>query len=176
MHELDRQFAFIANGSILNGLVYCLSRDPDLLLTVDPAGGRWEVLDVCFPAWRCLHILVYNGRLFLVGGVEKFGVMVRIGIWEMDWGTPEWRTYTFMPEEVFVEFSRSGSDYFEAVDRKGMICFLSSKRFAGASILMCDLSGKRWWWPRACERKNIKMHSCFVYAVEPYVDLVKRSE
>lgn len=37
------------------------------------------MLNVCLPVWRCLYIIVYSGRLFLVGRVKEFEVMVRIG-------------------------------------------------------------------------------------------------
>lgn len=48
----------------------------------------------------------------------------------------------FMPKEVFAQFSRCGQDQFEAVDQKGVICFLNSERFASASILMCLCRGR----------------------------------
>jgi len=171
---LDRRFALVANGVFINGLLYCLSLGPDHLLTFDPVGGEWQIVNVSLPATRCSHILQFDGRLFLVGGMEdEVGAIVGFGVWELDWGKMEWGACCFMPEDIFAKFTEGGLNYFQTVDRRGKICFVGNKRNGGATILMCDLSVKRWWWPRACRRRSIEMHCRFVHAVEPYIGLVR---
>lgn len=169
---LDCKFAMIANGVLFDdGLLYFLGRGPDRLLRFDRHCGYWEELDVSLPASSCLDLLAFEGKLFLVGAAEVMEEIYGVGIWELDLERMEWRVCCFMPDDVFEDFSRGGMNHFQTVAHKGKICFAARKRSDGASILMCDLSAKRWWWPCASARRDFGMH--FMHAIVPYVELLK---
>lgn len=100
------------------------------------------------PPVFCLHLLVFEGRLFLVGGLEEDVVIARIGIWELDLtkSEKEWRLFCFMPDEYFQEFSVNEFVHFQTIDRFGIVCFCNTRE---SVVLVCDLSSKTWWWPPA---------------------------
>lgn len=168
--QLAGRFAVLGNAALLDGLLFCLSRGPDHLLTFDPVGGEWSIVDVTMPlpSIVCSHIFVFRGGLFLVAGDEEVGVIARVGIWELDRSEREWRSICCVPNEYFGEFGGGGLKYFETVDRGGNICFYN--RAAGL-VLMHDLSERRWWWPQPCYvPKNKRLW--FGHALEPHIGLL----
>ncbi|KAJ8493425.1 hypothetical protein OPV22_015146 [Ensete ventricosum] len=120
----------LGNAVFLDGLLFVLGRLPDHLLTFDLDSGEWSVVDVALPPpVFCLHLLVFDGRLFLVGGLEEDVVIARIGIWELDLtkSDKEWRHFCFMPDECFQEFSVNELVHFQTIDRFGIVCFCNTR-------------------------------------------------
>ncbi|XP_064992491.1 F-box/kelch-repeat protein At5g15710 [Musa acuminata AAA Group] len=145
--QLPGHYAMLGNAVFLDGLLFVLGRLPDHLLTFDLDSGEWSVVDVALPPpVFCLHLLVFEGRLFLVGGLEEDVVIARIGIWELDLtkSEKEWRLFCFMPDEYFQEFSVNELVHFQTIDRFGIVCFCNTRE---SVVLVCDLSSKTWWWP-----------------------------
>lgn len=169
--QLDRKFAVLGNAVVLHNLLFCLSRGPDHLLTFDPVGGEWSVLDLAMPgaALVCSHIMVFGGKLYLAAGVEEEGLIARIGLWELDQMGNEWREIGFMLDDDFAGFGAGGVDYFKVVDRAGIICFYTSKT---KKILMFDLAVGRWWWPRPCDVPAYR-RMWLGHAIEPHISLLK---
>lgn len=173
--ESNRQFSgsLPMRTAVANGILYCLTCGEDRLFKFDPAvagGSELELGRVSLPTAVCsLHVLAFNGRLFLVGREMMDG----IGIWEMDWARMEWRVHCAMPEEVFSRLAEHGLVHLHICDRRGVICFVSYKRTVVVYVLMCDLSTKRWWWPRVCEGMNQGMVYCVAHAVEPHIGLLR---
>lgn len=168
--ELTGAFTLVSCSAILDRVLFCLTCGPNCILTFDLVGGDWGYLVKNLPADCLQQVLVFDGRLFLVGGVEEEGRgVVGVGIWEMNWEKMEWVVYCFMPEEHFDRLSE-GVNRFQSVSCKGMVCFVGTKRDGVNLILMCDLAKKRWWWPRGQEGR---MCNCSVHTVEPYIGLVK---
>lgn len=187
--EFAGSYTSISSCDVLNGVFYCATGSvPTHLLALDSVGGVWKKLDVNFPA-NCFHrvlvfddklfkVLVFDGRLFLVGVVAEAEAeaedLVSFGIWEMNWVRMEFEIYCYMPEEYSDEFMKEIYSY-EMGHRNGIVCFVSIKWDEIRSIVMCTLEGKKWWRPRGQEERKSGIGYCLVYAVEPYIDLVKGS-
>ncbi|CAL9114470.1 unnamed protein product [Musa textilis] len=147
--QLPGHYAMLGNAVFLDGLLFVLGGLTDHLLTFDLDSGEWSVVDVALPPpVFCLHLVVFDGRLFLVGGLEEDVVIARIGIWELNLNKSEkeWRLFCFMPDECFQEFSINELVHFQTIDRFGIVCFCNTRE---SIVLVCDLSSKTWWWPPA---------------------------
>eukprot|EP00268_Persea_americana_P058514 TRINITY_DN7082_c0_g1_i1.p1 TRINITY_DN7082_c0_g1~~TRINITY_DN7082_c0_g1_i1.p1 ORF type:complete len:369 (+),score=57.11 TRINITY_DN7082_c0_g1_i1:635-1741(+) len=173
--EFDGRFAMLGNATHLDGFLYCLSYSPDNLLEFDLNCGTWSVVNVMMPSVVCSHILVHRGVLILVGGIEEFGVIKRIGIWELDRVVRQWLPVCFMPDHLFYKFrlfSHGNLNQFFTVDRGGKLCFCKST-LPHINILMYDLSEKRWWWLPPCPLgSSLCKQSWFGHAVEPRMDVL----
>lgn len=171
--EFDGRFAMLGNATHFDGFLYCLSHGPDDLLVFDLNYGTWSVVNVIMPSVVCSHILVHGGMLILVGGIEEFGVIKGIGIWELDRVERQWRPVCFMPDHLFYKFrllSHGNLNHFSIVDRGGKICFCKSM---SPHVLMYDLSEKRWWWLPPCPLgSSLRKQSWFGHPVEPRIDLL----
>lgn len=168
--ELDARFAMLGNATYLDGLLYCLTHGPDNLLVFNLKHGTWSIVDVVMPSVVCSHILVHNGNLILVGGVEEVGVMKKIGIWELDLVQRQWHNICYMPDHLFSKFSQGNLNHFFTVDGQGKLCFCKSM---STLALMYDISLKRWWWLPPCPLGNHLSKQCwFGHAVEPRIDML----
>ncbi|XP_038976079.1 F-box/kelch-repeat protein At5g43190-like [Phoenix dactylifera] len=170
--QFPGRFAVLGNAVLLDGLLLVLSQGPDHLLTFDPIGGEWNLIDVAMPPVVCSHIFDFENCLFLVGGVEEVGCMARVGIWELDWPKKEWRLICFMPDGFFRKFGGRRLDHFETVARRGIVCFYNT---LDATVLMFDLPARRWWWPPPCDVITRSRMFWFGHAIEPRIDLLKGS-
>jgi hypothetical protein len=127
-----------------------LGRGPDALLMFDLVTGKWEVVPVVMPhGLTTAHLFLFDGRLFMVGGVEKFGEVERVVVWQMDGGEEDllWKEVSGMPTEMFDDLvaGRHGSFWhFHAADRMGIVCLYNAMderlvMFDAANILWTPL-------------------------------------
>ncbi|XP_073106864.1 F-box/kelch-repeat protein At5g43190-like isoform X2 [Elaeis guineensis] len=170
--QFPGQFAVLGNAVFLDGLLFVLSEGPDHLLTFDPVGGDWNLVDMAMPPVVCSHILDSEDRLFLVGGVEDVGCIARVGIWELDLPKKEWRLICFMPDGFFRIFGGRRLEHFWTVARMGIVCFYNTR---DTTVLMFDLPARRWWWPLPCPAIPRRRRFWFGHAIEPRMDLLKGS-
>nr|XP_019703790.1 F-box/kelch-repeat protein At5g15710 isoform X1 [Elaeis guineensis] len=172
--QFPGKFSYLGNAVFLDGLLFVLSHEPDHLLTFDPIGGDWNLVDVAMPRVVCSHILDYEDRLFLVGGVEVLECIAGVGIWELDLPKKEWRSICFMPDEFFRVFrhGRLTQFRFSTVARRGIVCFFNNLY---TTVLMFDLPARRWWWPLMLPHAWGRRF-WFGHAIEPRIDPLKGSD
>ncbi|KAM0946303.1 putative F-box domain, kelch-type beta propeller [Dioscorea sansibarensis] len=169
--ELPSRFHMLGNAVFLNGFLYVLSSGPDHLLKFDLLSGDWEIVSEVLPSVACAHLVVFGRRLFLVGGVQLFGVMVSIKVWEFVKRIGEdWKLVCSMPDDIFSKFSSMGKmRLFHVCDRKGMVCFCNHW---GNLLVILDLMDWRWWWPTKCPLRWRRRVFLGV-AVEPNAELLR---
>ncbi|XP_019703789.1 F-box only protein 6-like [Elaeis guineensis] len=172
--QLPRQFLDLGSAVFLDGLLFVLSQGPNHLLTFDPIGGDWNLVDVAMPPVVHSHILDYEDRLFLVGGVANVGCIATIRIWELDLPKKEWRSICFMPNRFFRRFRGRRLDFFSfsTAARRGVVCFFND---LDSTVLMFDLPARRWWWPLPCDAIPAERRFWFGHAMEPRIYPLKGS-
>ncbi|KAG8051783.1 hypothetical protein GUJ93_ZPchr0001g31051 [Zizania palustris] len=147
--DLPLPFAILGNTAVAGDRdqLFVLGRGPDALLVFDLATGRWAMLPVAMPqGLTSAHLFVFGGRLFMVGGVERFGMVERVLVWRLEdsevaaW----WTEVGAMPEEVFDELvaGRHVSFWhFQAADRMGIVCLYNA---VDGRLVMFDAADDEW--------------------------------
>ncbi|KAJ0972044.1 hypothetical protein J5N97_020003 [Dioscorea zingiberensis] len=169
--DLPGHFHMLGSAVLLDGLLYVLSYGPDHLLRFDLFSGDWETVGGVLPSVVCSHLVAFDGRLFLVGGVELFGMIVSIQVWgfvSKDGGN--WELACSMPAEIFRVFNGSElMEFFDVCDGKGILCFYNHLE---DRLLMLDLVDWRWWWPSRCPVPQ-NLGFWLGLAVEPNADILR---
>ncbi|KAL6605819.1 hypothetical protein ACP70R_041472 [Stipagrostis hirtigluma subsp. patula] len=177
--DLPLPFALLGNAAVSGdrGQLFVLGRGPDALLAFDLATGRWVALPIAMPhGLTTAHLFVFDGRLFLVGGVERFGVVERVVVWLMDGGGEEdlfWTKVGLMPADVFDELvaGRHGSFWhFQAADRLGIVCLYNA---ADGRLVMFDSADGVWTvLPRVSSLDAEESCRWFGHVLEPGNELL----
>ncbi|KAF0916616.1 hypothetical protein E2562_007900 [Oryza meyeriana var. granulata] len=176
--ELPLPFALLGNAAVAGDRrqLFVLGRGPDALLVFDLATGHWGVLPVAMPhGLTTAHLFVFGGRLFLVGGVERFGVVERVLVWRLEDSevAAEWTEVGAMLEEVFDELvaGRHGSFWhFQAADRMGIVCLYNA---VDGSLVMFDAADGEWTrLSRVAGLDAEESRQWFGHVMEPCVELL----
>lgn len=155
--------------------LFVLGRGPDALLVFDLTTGMWEVLPVVMPqGLTTAHLFVYDGRLFMVGGVERLGEVERVVVWWLeDEEAMLWREVNVMPPVVFDELvaGRHGSFWhFHAADRLGIVCLYNA---VDGRLLMFDVADGLWTvLPRVSGLDAEESVRWFGHVLEPGAELL----
>ncbi|GJN13113.1 hypothetical protein PR202_ga31448 [Eleusine coracana subsp. coracana] len=147
--DLPLPFALLGNAAVSGdrGRLFVLGRGSDALLVFDLVTGMWELLPVVMPlGLTTAHLFVFDGRLFLVGGVERFGEVEGVVVWQMDDAEENllWKEVGMMPAVVFGKLvaGRRGSFWhFQAVDRMGIVCLYNA---VDGRLVMFDAANGQW--------------------------------
>ncbi|KAG6482896.1 F-box/kelch-repeat protein At5g43190-like isoform X1 [Zingiber officinale] len=169
--QFPHHYAMLGNAILLNGMLFVLGRDPDHLLAFDLKTRMWSVVDEELPlSLLCFHLLVFEERLFLVGGLDGEELTItRIEIWEYDLVEKQWGMFCFMPDEIFLQFCGNGLFNFDTIDQLGIVLFCNTREF---SIIMFDMSSKIWSRAPDCEQPKSRK-SWIGHALVPSVQLLK---
>ncbi|XP_062211896.1 protein ABERRANT PANICLE ORGANIZATION 1-like [Phragmites australis] len=176
--DLPLPFALLGNATVAGdgGQLYVLGRGPDALLLFDLATGQWVVLPVVMPhGLTTAHLFVLDGRLFLVGGVERFGEVERVVVWQMDGGEEDvwWREVGVMPADVLDELvagRHSSFWHFLAADRLGIVCLYNA---VDGRLVMFDAADGTWTvLPRVSGLDAEESLRWFGHVLEPGVELL----
>lgn len=175
--ELPRPFALLGNAAIAcdHSLLYVLGRGPDALLSFDLVTGQWMVPPVVMPhGLTTAHLFVFEGRLFLVGGVEAFGVLQRVVVWQLDNDEAAgWMEVGTIPAEVFDELvaGRHGSFWhFQAAERMGIVCLYNA---VDGRLVMFDVVDCAWTkLPRVSGLDAEESRQWFGHVLEPGIELL----
>ncbi|EEE54697.1 hypothetical protein OsJ_02013 [Oryza sativa Japonica Group] len=174
--DLPLPFALLGNAAGDRRQLFVLGRGPDAILVFDLATGQWTVLPAAMPlGLTTAHLFVFGGRLFLVGGVERFGVVERVLVWRLEGSeaAAEWTEVGAMPEEVFDELvaGRHGSFWhFQAADRMGIVCLYNA--VDGRLVMFDAVDGG---WTRLSRVSGLDVEESrrwFGHVVEPRVELL----
>ncbi|WOL03556.1 hypothetical protein Cni_G12276 [Canna indica] len=163
-------YAMLGNAVVLDDLLFVLGQLPDHLLAFDPDTRTLSVVSVDLPFDINFHLLVFERRLFLVGGMVEVGIVVRIGIWELDLGDKEWRVFCFMPDEVFQEFSGNDLGLFQTTGRLGYVCFCNTR---WSIVVAFDMALKTWSWPPKSDMVPTLGRSWLGHALELPVKMLR---
>ncbi|TVU33837.1 hypothetical protein EJB05_15648, partial [Eragrostis curvula] len=173
--DLPLPFALLGNAAVSDDRrrLFVLGRGSDALLMFDLATGKWEVMPVVMPhGLTTAHLFVFDGQLFLVGGVERFGEVEGVVVWQMD-GGEEWKEVGVMPAEVFEELvaGRHGSFWhFQAADRMGIVCLYNA---VDGRLVMFDAANGQWTvLPRVSGLDAEESCRWFGHVMEPGVELL----
>ncbi|KAL6839631.1 hypothetical protein ACP4OV_030570 [Aristida adscensionis] len=176
--DLPLPFALLGNAAVSGdrGQLFVLGRGPDALLVLDLATGRWVVLPVAMPqGLTTAHLFVSDERLFLVGGVERFGLVERVVVWLMDGGEEDlsWREMAAMPADVFDELVAGRRDsfwHFQAADRLGIVCLYNA---VDGRLVMFDSADGTWGvLPRVSGLDAEESRRWFGHVLEPGAELL----
>lgn len=153
-----------------------LGRGPDALLVSDLATGQWGVLPAVMPhGLTTAHLFVFDGQLFMVGGVERFGVVERVVVWRFDEEEEPvgWREVGTMPVDVFDELvagRHSSFWHFQAADRMGIVCLYNA---VNGRLVMFDVVDGVWTrLPRVSGLDVEESRGWFGHVVEPGIELL----
>lgn len=159
---LNRRVALISGTISSEGFFFCLTFGPIGLIAYNIEEASWHELQVKMPsAIVSPHVVEYNRRLVLVGGVEEFGSLTSIKLWQLNLLGKECTEVESMPDHLFHQLTFSGREHFFCVGREGLLCFHDG---AAPHILMHDMSDKRWWWSTSCALHNSsKSHNTYAF-------------
>ncbi|KAI4971113.1 F-box only protein 6-like [Hordeum vulgare subsp. vulgare] len=175
--ELPLPFAILGNAAVASdrARLFVLGRGPDALLVLDLETGKWAAPPVVMPhGLTTAHLFVLDDRLFLVGGVERLGVLERVVVWQLDNDEAVgWGEVATMPSEVFDELvaDRQGSFWhFQAADRMGTLCLYNA---VDGRLVMFDAVDCAWAkMPRVSGLDVDESTLWFGHVLEPGVDLL----
>lgn len=150
-----------------------LGRGSDALLVFDLATGMWELLPVAMPlGLSTAHLFMFNGRLFLVGGVERNGEIGEVVVWLMDAVEEDllWKEVSVMPADVFNELPAGTFWHFQAADRMGIVCLYN---VADGRLIMFDAANGLWTvLPRVFGLDAEESRRWFGHVLEPRIQLL----
>jgi hypothetical protein len=177
--DLPLSLTILGNAAVAGdcGKLFVLGRGPDALLVFDLATGTWEVPPVVMPqGLTTAHLFLFDGSLFLVGGIESFGEVERVVVWRLDDDKEEevwWREVSVMPTEVFDELlaGRFGSFWhFQAADRLGIVCLYNA---VDGRLVMFDAADGAWTvLPRLSGLDADESLRWFGHVLEPGVEIL----
>ncbi|XP_037469137.1 F-box only protein 6-like [Triticum dicoccoides] len=175
--ELPLPFAILGNAAVASdrSRLFVLGRGPDALLVLDLETGKWAAPPVVIPhGLTTAHLFVLDDRLFLVGGVERLGVLERVVVWQLDNDEAVgWVEVATMPSEVFTELvaDRHGSFWhFQAADRMGTLCLYNA---VDGRLVMFDAVDCVWtMMPRVSGLGAGESQMWFGHVLEPGVELL----
>ncbi|KAJ1260220.1 hypothetical protein BS78_10G216000 [Paspalum vaginatum] len=177
--DLPLSLALLGNAAVAGdrSQLFVLGRGPDVLLVFDLLMGAWEVLPVAMPlGLTTAHLFVFDGSLFLLGGLERFGEVERVVVWQLDDGGVDavwWREVCVMPEEMFDELvaGRHGNFWhFEAADRLGIVCLYNA---VDGRLVMFDAADGVWTvLPRVSGLDEEESLRWFGHVLEPGAELL----
>ncbi|KAF8730389.1 hypothetical protein HU200_016964 [Digitaria exilis] len=176
--DLPVSISLLGNAAVAGDCsqLFVLGRGPDALLVFDLTMGTWEVMPVVMPqGLTTAHLFVHDGRLFLVGGVERLGEVEQVVVWWLE-GEKEaklWREVGVMPAEVFNELvaGRHGSFWhFQAADRLGIVCLYNA---VDGRLVMFDAADGVWTvLPRVSGLDAEESVRWFGHVLDPGVELL----
>ncbi|CAO2190495.1 unnamed protein product [Urochloa humidicola] len=176
--DLPLSISLLGNAAVASdrSQIFVLGRGPDALLVFHLATGTWEVLPAVMPqGLTTAHLFVYDGRLFLVGGVERLGEVERVVVWQLEDEKEAmlWREVGVMPAEVFDELvaGRHVSFWhFQAADRLGIVCLYNA---VDGRLVMFDAADGLWTvLPRVSGLDAEESGRWFGHVLEPGVELL----
>ncbi|CAL4956396.1 unnamed protein product [Urochloa decumbens] len=176
--DLPLSISLLGNAAVAGdrSQLFVLGRGPDALLVFHLATGTWEELPVVMPQdLTTAHLFVYDGKLFLVGGVERLGEVERVVVWRLEdeEAAMLWREVAVMPAEVFDELvaDRHGSFWhFQAADRLGIVCLYNA---VDGRLVMFDAVDGLWTvLPRVSGLDAEESGRWFGHVLEPGVELL----
>uniref|UniRef100_A0ACD5YJ19 Uncharacterized protein n=1 Tax=Avena sativa TaxID=4498 RepID=A0ACD5YJ19_AVESA len=177
--ELPLPFALLGNAAVASdrARLFVLGRGPDALLVLDLVTSEWMAPPVVMPhGLTTAHLFVLDDRLFLLGGVEIFGVLERIVVWQLDNNEEAvggWLEVARMPMEMFDELvaGRHGSFWhFQAADRMGTVCLYNA---LDGRLVMFDAVDCAWTaMPQVSGLDPEESRRWFGHVVEPGVELL----
>jgi hypothetical protein len=177
--DLPLSLTILGNAAVAGdrGKLFVLGRGPDALLVFDLATGTWEVPPVVMPqGLTTAHLFLFDGSLFLVGGIESFGEVERVVVWRLDDDKEEevwWREVSVMQTEVFDELlaGRFGSFWhFQAADRLGIVCLYNA---VDGRLVMFDAADGAWTvLPRLSGLDADESLRWFGHVLEPGVEIL----
>ncbi|GJN40273.1 hypothetical protein PR202_gb29468 [Eleusine coracana subsp. coracana] len=176
--DLPLPFALLGNAAVSGdrSRLFVLGRGSDALLVFDLVTGMWELLPVVMPlGLTTAHLFVFDRRLFLVGGVERFGEVERVVVWQMDDAEENllWKEVGVMPAVVFGKLvaGRHGSFWhFQAVDRMGIVCLYNA---VDGRLVVFDAANGQWTvLPRVSGLDAEESSRWFGHVLEPGIELL----
>ena len=173
--ELPLPFALLGNAAVASDRLFVLGRGPDALLVLDLVTGEWMVPPVAMPhGLTTAHLFVLDHRLFLLGGVEIFGVLERVVVWRLDDNEAlGWLEVSAMPMEMFDELvaGRHGSFWhFQAADRMGTVCLYNA---VDGRLVMFDAVDCAWTKMQRVSGLDVEeSRRWFGHVMEPRVELL----
>jgi hypothetical protein len=175
--EIPLPFALLGNAAVASdrARLFVLGRGPDALLVLDLVTGEWEMPPVDMPhGLTTAHLFVLDDRLFLLGGVEIFGVLDRIVVWQLENDEAVgWLEVATMPTEMFDELvaGRHGSFWhFQAADWMGTVCIYNA---VDGRLVMFDAVDCAWTkMPQVSGLHAVESRRWFGHVLEPGVELL----
>lgn len=177
--DLPLSLTLLENAAVAGdrSKLFVLGRGPEALLVFHLVTGTWEVLPVVMPqGLTTAHLFLFDGSLFLVGGMESFGVVDRVVVWRLDDDKAEevwWREVSVMPTEVFDELlaGRFGRFWhFQAADRLGIVCLYNA---VDRRLVMFDAADGMWTvLPRLSALDACESFRWFGHVLEPGVEIL----
>ncbi|CAM0883425.1 unnamed protein product [Alopecurus aequalis] len=176
--ELPLPFAILGNAAVASdrARLFVLGRGPDALLVLDLVTGEWTMPPVPMPhGLTTAYLFVLDDRLFLLGGVEIFGMLERVVVWQLDNNEEAvgWLEVSTMPMEMFDELvaGRHGSFWhFQAADRMGTVCLYNA---VDGRLVMFDAVDCSWTkMQRVSVLDAEESRLWFGHVMEPGVELL----
>lgn len=160
--DLNRRVAVIAGITSIEGFFFCLTFGPIGLVAYNIKEASWHDLQVRIPSAIVVpHVIEYNRQLVVVGGVEEYGSLTSIRIWQLNLSSQECDEVERMPDDLFHKLTSSCRDHFVCVGEAGLICFNNGTY---SDFLMYSMAEKKWWWLPTCPLvSSLKRHSGYTF-------------
>lgn len=163
---LESKVVMLVGMVLLGEFLFCLSFWPIGVVAYSIEEATWVNMQVKMPASiNSPHLIHHSGQLLLVGGVEEYGQLISIRIWNVDLASKECVEIERMPDHFFNKFSfKVSGEHFSCMGEAGFVCFSDGRT---PPILMYDMNEKRWWWLPPCPYHRSSLRTLRKHALSP---------